>query len=265
MPDTTIPDEVRHFPEDGHPRKVVGLAADLPRGYVNDWHAHARGQLLYTRSGAVTVATDFGIHVLPPDRALWIPPQIRHATRYLAPSELRTIYVRTDRASGLPTLTTAVNVTPLLRELIVAFMNVPRDYDEGGPAGRLVDVLLDQVVAAPAATLRLPIPDDRKLQALAEAVRAEPEKPIATKDVARRLAMSLRTFERRFRAETGMSFRVWRSKAKMLKALELLSLNLSVAETADRLGYEGQSAFIAGFKTAFGTTPGRYFPRGARQ
>jgi len=257
-----IPEEIRAAPEQDHPRRVVALAADLPRGHVNARHSHERGQLLYTRSGAVTVWTDDGVFVLPPDRAVWIAPGDGHATRYLMRSELRTIYVRTEHTPGLPTATTAVNVTPLLRELLLAFMTLPRDYQEDGPQGRLVGVMLDQIIAAPAARLRLPIPEDAKLMPLAESIRDHPETARPTEEIARTLAMSLRTFERRFARNTGMPFRTWRTKAKMLKALELLSTGATVGDAADRLGYEGQSAFIASFKSTFGTTPGRYFSQG---
>lgn len=260
MNDTiAIPDEIRAIPEQDHPRRVVALAADLPRGYVNGWHSHDRGQLLYTRSGAVTVTTDDGVFVLPPDRAVWIASGAGHATRYLMQSELRTIYVRTETTPGLPRATAAITVTPLLRELILTFMTFARDYREDGPEGRLVRVLLDQIIAAPSPGLRLPIPEDEKLRALAQAIREDPGNARPTQAIARDLAMSLRTFERRFAGQTGIAFRTWRTRAKMLKALELLSTGSSVGDTADRLGYEGQSAFIAGFKATFGTTPGRYF------
>lgn len=264
IPGPTIPDEIRAAPDEDHPRLVVGFAMDLPRGHTNAWHRHVRGQLLYTRSGAVAVTTAAGIFVLPPDRAVWIPPDAGHATRYLAESELRTIYVRTEMVPGLPRETAAVNVTPLLRELILTFMTFPRDYAEDGAEGRLVKVMLDQVVAAPTAALRLPVPESPKLRALAEDVQEAPQSVGSTAEVARGLAMSLRTFERRFARETGMPFRAWRSKAKMLKALELLSTGTSVGDTAHWLGYEGQSAFIASFRSAFGTTPGRYFASARR-
>jgi len=256
---SAIPDEIRALPEQDHPRPVVALAADLPLGFVSEWHSHERGQLLYTKSGSVSVRTEGGDYVLPPDRAVWIAPGDGHATRYLMRSELRTIYVRTEQAPGLPKITTAVNVTPLLRELLLAFMTFSRDYEENGPQGRLVQVMLDQIIAAPTAGLRLPIPEDAKLKQLAEIVRNDPQTVRPTVEIARDLAMSLRTFERRFAKDTGMPFRSWRNKAKMLKALELLSTGSSVGETADHLGYEGQSAFIASFKSTFGTTPGRYF------
>jgi AraC-like DNA-binding protein len=44
--------------------------------------------------------------------------------------------------------------------------------------------------------------------------------------------------------------------------VEWLSLGVPVGEVSDRLGYEGPSAFVAGFRKAFGVTPGRYFAEG---
>ena len=257
--DTEIPEEVHEAHDDDHPRRVVAYAMDLPRGHFNQWHSHARGQLLYTRSGAVTVTTEVGLFVLPPNRAVWIPPHAGHSARYLTDSQLRTIYVRTTDVEGLPSETTAVNVSPLLRELLLAFMTFPRDYSEAGAQGRLVGVMLDQVVAAPGTAFRLPQPETPKLRDLADQIRDNPGASRSTDVLAAGLAMSLRTFERRFSRETGMPFRTWRNRAKMLKALELLSVGTSVGETSDLLGYEGQSAFIAGFRSTFGTTPGRYF------
>ena len=63
-------------------------------------------------------------------------------------------------------------------------------------------------------------------------------------------------------AETGLSFRAWRRQARLMKAVEWLSLGASVGEVSERLGYEGPSAFVAGFRKAFGVTPGRYFGSG---
>jgi AraC-like DNA-binding protein len=44
-----------------------------------------------------------------------------------------------------------------------------------------------------------------------------------------------------------------------MNAVEWLSPGTSVGEVADRLGYEAPSASVAGFRRAFGVTPGRYF------
>ena len=64
-----------------------------------------------------------------------------------------------------------------------------------------------------------------------------------------------------------MTMRAFRIQAKLFRALELLSQNMSVGEISDALGFEAPSTFVAMFRLAFGVTPGRYLsstPRARR-
>jgi AraC-like DNA-binding protein len=75
--------------------------------------------------------------------------------------------------------------------------------------------------------------------------------------LARRHGIARRTLERRFREETGMSFGMWRQKARLLDSIRLLADGTSVTDAALECGYSSVSAFIAAFKGTFGYTPGR--------
>ena len=68
-----------------------------------------------------------------------------------------------------------------------------------------------------------------------------------------------RTLARRFRFETGMSFRQWRQQMRILESLKRLGQEEQVSTVALELGYNSPSAFIAMFKKALGKTPGQYF------
>ncbi len=56
-----------------------------------------------------------------------------------------------------------------------------------------------------------------------------------------------------------MGFRVWRQRARLLRALVALAGAMPVTAVAFDAGYDSPSAFIAAFKREFGTTPARYF------
>ena len=71
------------------------------------------------------------------------------------------------RMRPLPAADDGVQVTPLLRELLSTLVARPRDYEEEGSDGRIVDVLLDQIAASRALPLNLPIPASPRLLALA--------------------------------------------------------------------------------------------------
>lgn len=262
-PDNRVhPDLDRPAAED-YPAPALVFAGEVEAGLHFHSHSHRWAQLFHIVSGSVTVETGRGSFVVPPERALWIPPDVPHAVTYLQRSALRYLFLRPEAVRHLPRGPSVIRLSPLLRALVLALLGYPRDAAAAdGPAGRIVGVILDQLVTEPIAPLHLPMPASARLRRAVAELAADPARTDDLAEVARRAALSERSFERHFRAETGLSFRAWRRQARLLKAVEWLSLGASVGEVSDRLGYEGPSAFVAGFRKAFGVTPGRYFGEG---
>ena len=245
--------------QDDHAAPVIAYAAEAAKDARGEPHSHTRHQLFHLVSGSVTVETAMGSFVVPPERALWMPSGMVHATTYLQPSALRFLYFRPEAVRQAPATPSVIRISPLLRELILAFMGYPREAAEDGPAARIASVILDQIATEPAAPLHLPMPVSERLRRAVADLAADPAKAVGLADVARRAALSQRSFERHFRSETGLSYRAWLRQARLLKAVEWLSFGESVGNIAHRLGYEGASGFVASFRKAFGVTPGRYF------
>lgn len=238
---------------------IVAYAGKAAKYTHFDWHSHRRAQLFHIVSGAVMVETARGAFVVPPERALWIPPAVLHAVTYLHDTSQRFLFFRPKAVRHLPREPAVIKLSPLLRELALALMRYPRGDAHKGPARRIADVIADQLATESAAPLHLPMPSSPRLRRVAAEIAADPARSGSLAERANRAALSERSFERHFRAETGLSFRTWLRQAKLLKAVEWLSLGTPVGEIADRLGYEQPSAFVAGFRRAFGVTPGRYF------
>jgi AraC-like DNA-binding protein len=243
----------------GLPRAIVSDSVDLLCAGESKSHSHPRGQLLYAARGTLTTTAQEGNWVAPPERAIWIPADVVHVTRHSIGTELRALFIRMDAVPELPDRCAVVQVTPLIRELLLAVMRLPPLYNEDGADGRLVQVLLDRLAALPDEPLHLPMPGSNKLRVIAAELAERPGASLAT--AARRVAMSPRSFARHFLAETGLTFGAWQRQARLLRALELLGTGLSVGDVAFGLGYESTSAFIAMFRRSFGTTPTRYFER----
>src|SRR5262249_19841774 len=157
---------------------------------------------------------------------------------------------RPEVVRHLPGDPSVIQVSPLLRELVLAFMSFARDDAVRGPAQRMTRVILDQLGIEPVAPLHLPMPSSARLRRAVSEIAADPGRRDGLAEAAERAALSERSFERHFRAETDLSFRAWRRQAKLMKAVEWLSLGTSVGEVSDRLGYEGPSAFVAAFRQA---------------
>lgn len=251
---------VATLPRWDEPSEVSHLVRDYPDGAHVGSHCHGRAQLVHAVAGVMEIAAGRDLWIVPPQRALWIPPRTAHALRARGPVALRTLYVPAhlepaDRPSGIA----ALAVTPLLRALVLRAMALPADYDAQGPDGRLVAVLLDEVARSPAEPLRLPMPTDPRLARLCRHVLAHPGDRRDLRALARAAGASERTLRRLAGRELGMPFSLWRQQARILAALPSLAAGRPVTETAHALGYETASAFAAMFRLVLGTAPRRYF------
>ncbi len=243
----------------GVPRSVVTLANDYPAGHKIAPHRHARSQLVYASEGVMTVTAAAGSWVVPPQRAVWMPAGMEHAIRVNRRVSMRSLYIVPEAAPGLPLACRVVTVSPLLRALILRAMSIPQLYDENGPDGRIVRVILDELRSLPATPLHLPRPRDPRLTRVTEQLQAAPGDARPFGDWSRLAGASPRTLARLFVSETGLTFRAWRQRARLLHALVELADSAPVTRAAFESGYDSPSAFIAAFKREFGTTPARYF------
>ena len=240
----------------------------------HDWH-----QLVYVRSGLMTVRTPAGAWFAPPAWAVWVPARARHSIRFAGRSALRTLYLRPG--IGGYGECRALAVSPLLRELIVRAADMGM-LDERVP----VEAATAAVILAelPVDTRGVDVPGAEPADARTSAQAArhgdgpsaftlpEPESPLMVKvaamldagatlaAIARRLEIGVRTLERRFHDETGMTPGRWRRQRMLLRGLERIAEGATVAAASEIAGYETPSAYVAAFRATFGTTPGTCFP-----
>ncbi|CAH0281513.1 HTH-type transcriptional regulator NimR [Massilia sp. Bi118] len=241
---------------------VIGLSHEYPPG-SEAVHVHERfGQIMYAVRGAMTVSSAHGCWVLPPQRALWIPPGIPHSFSHSRPVSLRTVYVREDVDAMPPWRScTVLHVSALVRELILAVVCAPWDYARHSHAERLARVLLDQLTLLKEDSFYLPEPRDARAMKAASIARGDPGHLLSLQDIARRVGASDRTLDRLFAAEAGVGFGAWRRNLRLLLALERLANGEPVGLVASAVGYENPSSFVAMFKATFGATPAKYFAR----
>ncbi|MBF3172931.1 AraC family transcriptional regulator, partial [Pseudomonas aeruginosa] len=132
---------------DATPRAVVAMGTDYPDGYLLPRHRHRRAQLLYGASGVMQVRTGDAGWVVPPQRAVWIPPGVEHEVRMLGVST-RSLYIEPGSAMAMPAHCQVLAVSPLLRQLLLAAVDMPLEYDTEGRDGALATLLLHELAAA---------------------------------------------------------------------------------------------------------------------
>jgi AraC-like DNA-binding protein/quercetin dioxygenase-like cupin family protein len=221
-------------------------------------HRHASHQLLFAASGAMTVTGDRTTWMIPPGRAVLIPAGALHAIRMWGDVAMRSLYFPVGAAASAfdADACRVISVSPLLRELILRVAELAALDSRVAADARLMGVLMDELAAAHIEPLLLPLPSDARALTAANSVLEDPADGATTHDVARRSGLSARTLERLFRAETGMTFGLWRQKARLLESVRRLAQGGSVTDAALESGYSSVSAYIAAFKQTFGCTPG---------
>ena len=250
---STNPEDYQHVA-----RAVAAMPKDFAAGFEIVPHHHARAQLIHATAGTMRVSTADGVWVVPPQRALWMPAGVTHSIVMLSDTTMRTLYVRGDAAAAMPTVCRVLSVSPLLRELIVRATELPLDYDEHGPAGHVVALIIAELRGLQSLPLQLPMPSDPRLRALCQALLYAPGDQRTLDEWAATLNASARTLARHFQSETGLSFGAWRQQARVLEAMGRLGNGAPVTQVALDLGYDSVSAFSAMFRRAAGASPSAY-------
>jgi AraC-like DNA-binding protein/mannose-6-phosphate isomerase-like protein (cupin superfamily) len=238
-------------------RPVIAVAHDRPETFEVPPHQHLRAQLVYASAGVMRVRTKQATWIVPPQQAVWVPSGITHSVINESSVAFRTLYLHPDITDDLPGDCCVLNVSALLRELILCVTNLstppPASLEK-----QLLTVIPELLASLESEPLQLPLPGDRRLQIICDALLDNPGDDRTLLHWTKIVGASERTLERHFRRELGMSFRKWRQHLRLLSAITLLSEGMPVTSVAYELGYASPSAFIAMFRNKIGHPPRRY-------
>ncbi|MFC5549604.1 AraC family transcriptional regulator [Massilia aerilata] len=240
------------------PRSVTAVPSAMPHGETIEAHSHPWVQLLYASDGTMRVRTDAGVWIIPPRRALLIAPGVLHEVAMLSQVKMRTLYIDAAAAGSLVDDCKVLEVSPLLRELILALAAEPVDYPPDGRGADLARLILSELAAMETVPIAVPWPRDRRLQALCTEIMARPGSPRRLDDLALDAGASARTLIRLFPKETGLHYRQWVQQVHLAHAFEMLARGESVGVLARTLGYASPSAFTSMFRRLLGRTPQHY-------
>lgn len=244
-------------PTHAHPIRV--RSRPMPAGERITMHMHAWAQVAYASRGVLRLAIESSTWIVPPSRAIWVPPHVPHEVVVVEEAYLRTLYIDESAVPAGLESCRVMEVSGLLREVIAAI-----DTEELSPAREtlLGALALDELTRAVPLPLSVPMPREKRLRTLCEALLADPGNTDSLEYWASSVGASTRTIARLFRQELGMSFSQWRQQAILARAIPLLNQGLALSRIARELGYQSQSAFSAMFRRAFGESPRAFMVRG---
>lgn len=246
-------------------RPVMGLCLTVDNAVCQAPHAHPRGQLLYASHGLVRVSTPAGAWLVPPSQAVWIPPHVVHEVALPGAVTLHSLFVAEAAAAPLFDQCSVIQVSSLLREMILRAGRLGTDYEPDTPADRFMRVLLDEMAQATVTEIGLPMSTEPRVKRVMDALAERPGLAFSMAELAQVACASERTLARLFVKAVGMSVGDWNRRLMVQHALTLLDAGHSVQRVAITLGYTESSSFIDMFRGVMGQAPGQFVgQRGAR-
>jgi len=236
-------------------RAIVTRRTSYGHGHHIKPHWHARAQFVFAVAGTMRVRTARHAWIVPPSRALWVPAHAVHEIQMYGVVEMHSLYVNDAAGAGMPSSCVVLDVTPLLRELVVRAVALPTAYDEHGDDGLLMRLLMAEIRRLPPCALDLPLPESPDLAQLCERILADLSTRRPCDFDAGDMNTSTRTLYRRFLRETGITFARWKQQARLLESIRRLAEGVPVTTVAVDLGYESPSAFSTMFRRALGIAP----------
>lgn len=234
-----------------------GTTISYQRGEADPPHHHVEGQLLFASRGVMLVETESNRWVIPPQRALWLPPLQIHSYNLLSQTDLRAIYFSSSLIAECANFTKSsqvhvITATALVKELIAGLFS--EDYNKLSQR-KMALLLLEILSEAPPLAAELPMPHDERLFNAVRELLINQRWDTSLSELAFIAAVSERTFSRLFVKDTGFSYRTWRQRARICASLDLLANGIPIKQVAFQLGFSCPAAFTAAFRSILDSTP----------
>ncbi len=235
-------------------RCAGGLRTTSP---TKGWH-----RLVAASDGIIIVRTPDGQWSAPSRNAVWVPSGVRAELETCTQTSLLVLYLRASNAAwsrgGLPAASRTITVGSLLRELLAQVALLSNLDRRIAWHVAIAQLLLHEVQAGALAPVELIWPTDPRAARIATRIQAHPADDRRLRELCKGQGVSVRTVQRLFPSETGLTFENWRARFRFLHAARLLAERRKVSEVASSCGYRSTSAFVAAFTRFAGMTPGKF-------
>lgn len=230
------------------------------RGMGLPMHAHDEAQLIYAAAGMVQIHTPEGRWLVPSQLAVWIPAGTSHRLEVLSDAQLWMVQWQPAMVGAwAPPIAVdrpfALRVTPLLRSLLTAAM---ADGIGMAKAELIVKLMLHELTETAHAPTFLPLPASAVGRRMAHVVLADRQQLLGLHELSARAATSVRSVSRLFPKETGLTFKAWRQRARIVQAMDSLARGTPIARVSTEFGFSSTAAFSSAFRQVTAMTPTQF-------
>lgn len=225
----------------------------------NVMHKHGKAQLIYVKSGFQYLTVNGKIYLLPQNHAAWIPPNAMHKTNSHSETiKLMIMFFDVSKTDLFYHEVSIFSVPPVLKEMIKYSEKWSKSIDENADENIFLKALYNELpnFVADSIQLHISFPEDKRLTKALKYLNSNYTKDFRMDELSDIAALSLRTIERIFKKETGLTLSKYQQMLRIIKSLELLSANKwTISEIAYKVGYKSLQAYTKSFRSVMQYSP----------
>lgn len=243
------------------------ITTDAYVWYEESWqheqvpHTHMHYQLTYVEEGYQYFHINEKVYFVPQHHVILIPSNILHRTS----SDSRLVILKALLFKSIPNLNfydrvKVFSAPAVLKEML----RYAQKWNKIAVADEEQSVFMRAILVSlphfyqENDLLDIPIPRDERLTIVCQHVNKNYQYNINTDELAELANMSVRSLQRVFSRETGITLKKYQQLIRILKSIELIDTNqYTLTEVAFMVGYKSLSAFTTSYMAIMKTKPKR--------
>ncbi|WP_333864618.1 AraC family transcriptional regulator [Sphingobacterium sp.] len=217
----------------------------------NELHRHQKSQLIYVEQGFQYLTVEGKMYLLPQNHVAWIPSGALHKTNSHSESiKLMVIFFDVSREDQFFQHVQIFSAPKVLREMILYTEKWSKLTEENEHEKIFLTALMNELpyFCTQLLQLEITLPHENRLQTVLNHLHDHYTEAITMDEIAMLSNLSLRTIERLFKKETGMTLAKYQQLLRIIKSLELLSTKqFTISQIAYKVGYKSVQAFTNSF------------------
>lgn len=244
---------------------VDEIPADAYIWFEENWqhdeyqHTHQRYQLTYVAEGYQYFHIEQKIYLVPQNHIIWIPADREHGTT----SEAKTVHLMVVLFQSVPEkdFYKDVHVFPapaVLKEMLFYASKWNKLLTRDDEQQLFLRAMLNSLpnFCEENSGLQIPVPADSRLIPICSYINANYRYNFDIHELAKKAKMSVRSLQRIFKQETGITLQKYMQSIRILKSIELIDTQrYTLSEIAYQVGYQSLPAFTSSYYSIMKTKP----------
>ncbi|MCS3529016.1 AraC family transcriptional regulator [Chryseobacterium sp. JUb7] len=222
-------------------------------------HSHNRSQLTFVEEGYQYFHIDHTIYLVPQNHVIWIPSEKPHRITseartvslmlFLFKSVFKEDFYRSVQVFAVP---------PVLKEMLLYASKWNKSLNEDEEQDIFFKAILKSLpnFCKESNYLEIPVPTDERLIPVCNYINSNFKYNLDIDSLAEKAQMSVRSLQRIFKNETGITLQKYHQLVRILKSIELIDTKqYTLSQVAYLIGYQSLSAFTSSYFSIMKSKP----------